>query len=329
MLGAALRSVAQKGADLARQLADDATSAVSSVPMGQYAGYKFQRDFKMGLQTGTAGPHGLWRIFAGTARSPTAITKDVSIWVLDKRELANRGNDNVSLQGGGPSVLFPPQQLQRWETVLEQQRHGCALMTRLKHPGVVRVVLPLEETAAHMVLVTEAVRGCLREQLQPPPDSAASPFPPSPSPPPPLCALESKLGLLALAEVLAFLHGSAALAHCGVAPQSVMVAADGSWKLAGFSFAVPLGSGASAGGASCPPFSYSDPFPPPWEELAKPQLPYTAPELVVPPGGSSWSPAPAPSWAAADSFSLGALAFELALAVEAAAGSVGGAVEGA
>ena len=76
---------------------------------------------------------------------------------------------------------------------------------------------------------------------------------------------------------------------------------------------------------------------------AQPQLPYTAPELVVPPGGSvgpwahttSFNPtgggSAASSWAAADAFSLGALVYELvtwAAAVEAAAGPGGGGVAG-
>lgn len=95
-ISAALRSVAQKGAELARQLADDATSglgqlAVAPLPIGPLAGCKFQREYRMGAQTGTAGPQGLWRIFSGTARSPSAVVRDVSIWVLDKRELTSRG----------------------------------------------------------------------------------------------------------------------------------------------------------------------------------------------------------------------------------------------
>ncbi len=74
---------------------------------------------------------------------------------------------------------------------------------------------------------------------------------------------------------------------CHTCPQTVVVAADGGWKLSGFAFAVPLdgpgGTGAggpgraAAGGAQrgaaaavvWPPYSYGDPFPPLWEELSK------------------------------------------------------------
>lgn len=43
------------------------------------------------LQTGSSGPHGIWRIHAGAARSSNAIYKEVSIWVLDKRQLVEAG----------------------------------------------------------------------------------------------------------------------------------------------------------------------------------------------------------------------------------------------
>ncbi len=61
--------------------------------------------------------------------------------------------------------------------------------------------------AAQLVLVTEQVVGCLRDLL----GGASNRTP--------LELLEVKLGLLALAETLTFLHGSARLAHCGLSPQ--------------------------------------------------------------------------------------------------------------
>ena len=98
-------------------------------------------------------------------------------------------------------------------------------------------------TPAQMILVTEAVRGCLRDIMSAPQhpqnqqphtaghghgygaghgDAAAeggglgggaaggSGV---------LSSLEVKLGLLAVAEALAFLHSAARLAHCGLSPQ--------------------------------------------------------------------------------------------------------------
>ncbi|KXZ42900.1 hypothetical protein GPECTOR_112g270 [Gonium pectorale] len=331
MFSAALRQVAQNVTGLAKQLADEATS----IPLGPFANYKFQREYKMGAQTGTAGPHGLWRIFAGTARSSSAVNRAVSIWVLDKKDLAGRGDD-LSAGAHGPSGAAAWQQ--RWEGVLQQQRRGCALMTRLKHPGVVRVVLPLEETAAHPQHPPQGHGHFGGSGSGSSSEHAASPSAPAAPQSPSLSLLEVKLGLLQLVEVLTFLHGTAHTAHCGLSPQTVVVAADGGWKLAGFAFAATLpgaGPGAGAGSADAapppgPPYQYNDPFPPLWEELSKPQLPYTAPELVIPPGGvplasplaAAAAAGAASSWAPADSFSLGALVYELVLAAE--AGEAGG-----
>ena len=57
--------------------------------------------------------------------------------------------------------------------------------------------------------------------------------------------------------------------------QTIMIAADGGWRLSGFAFSVSADSfsTASAGGTASVPapslHSYADPYPPPWEELAK------------------------------------------------------------
>lgn len=50
--------------------------------------------------------------------------------------------------------------------------------------------------------------------------------------------------------------------------QAVMIAADGSWKLAGFAHAI-AGSYASPAPAHSAQYRYDDPFPPVWDELAK------------------------------------------------------------
>ncbi|KAG2498026.1 hypothetical protein HYH03_003787 [Edaphochlamys debaryana] len=342
MFQQALKQIAQGATGFANELAK---SLPVLAAIGQNT--KAQQEYAInGTPVGTVGPHGLWRIYAGTARSHHAVVREVSVWVLDKRELMARGGADLSTSGPGlhgPGGGHPPSAAQRWEGVFRRQRQACAAMTRLKHPGVVRVILPLEETAAHMVLVTEAVRGCLREALPLPGAQGGQggqgghSSSPAPSP---LSPLEAKLGLLQLAEALAFVHAAAHLAHGGVSPQNVVVAADGSWKLAGLAFALPLEGGPGAGGqgqgwdpSDGPPYAYGDPFPPLHEELSRPQLAYSAPELVAPPGGaapwglygSSLGPGGPGSLAAADAFSLGALVWEAALACSAAALEAGGA----
>jgi hypothetical protein len=93
MFSTALKQVAAKGAELARELANEAGNLASAAQLasGPLATCKFTKDYRLGTQqTGSAG--GMWRIFAGTARAvSTPHTQHVSVWVLDKRELQSRG----------------------------------------------------------------------------------------------------------------------------------------------------------------------------------------------------------------------------------------------
>jgi hypothetical protein len=50
--------------------------------------------------------------------------------------------------------------------------------------------------------------------------------------------------------------------------QVIMVAADGSWKVAGFAHAIASNYAAPAP-SSAAQYRYDDPFPPVWDELAK------------------------------------------------------------
>lgn len=61
--------------------------------------------------------------------------------------------------------------------------------------------------------------------------------------------LEVKHGLVSVAQTLNFMHTSCALAHCNLSPESIIVAADGSWKVSGLHFASPI----SPTGAHCFP----------------------------------------------------------------------------
>eukprot|EP00955_Chlamydomonas_euryale_P042106 352205-Chlamydomonas_euryale.AAC.15 len=107
-----------------------------------------------------------------------------------------------------------------------------------------------------------------------------------------------------------------------------MLAEDGGWRLAGFGFSVTAAGRTPANELH----DYSDPFPPPWDEAARPALQYTAPELVGGFGGTATASGVATP--AADMFSLGAALYEMlaalapasmsAAAAAAAAGGGGG-----
>lgn len=86
---------------------------------------------------------------------------------------------------------------------------------QVKHPGVLKVIEPLEETGGQMVMVTEPVFGSLANVL--------SQFREVPTAPPErvsvmLSPLEAKYGLHMLADTLHFLHHEAHLVHCNINP---------------------------------------------------------------------------------------------------------------
>ncbi|PRD28146.1 UNVERIFIED_CONTAM: Scyl2 [Trichonephila clavipes] len=149
----------------------------------------------------------------------------------------------------------------RKETITEILRFSVRQLDRLKHPKLLTLYHPIEESkylyvtlkasiesefcvlnlktfyfsdalafATEPVLGTLAnVLGCLEERL--------------PQNLPPLVReysfldLEIKYGLLQLTEALCFLHYSCKLIHRNLCPQSVIINKRGTWKLAGLEFA--------------------------------------------------------------------------------------------
>ncbi|MEW5308707.1 MAG: hypothetical protein WDW38_000645 [Sanguina aurantia] len=191
------------------------------------------RDYQVGQSLGCAGPADVWRLFSATAKKPGSLVQHVCIWVLAKKELRESAKQQAHLA--------------ECDAMLDQQRQGCAKMTRLKIPGVLKVVEPLEETATQTIIVTSSG--------------------------------EFKLGCF---------HTALLIAAPGPGPS----------------------------------FDYGDPFPAVWDEASQPALSYASPELTrssvrgAPSHGGSSLPDPA----AADAWSLGAVAFELVSGVPPAAG---------
>ena len=214
--------------------------------------------------------------------------KEVSVWFLDKRQLHDPSR---------PVDIRP---------IIALLEGECKQTSRLRHPGIVSVIQPMDETRTHLIWVTEEVTGSLmswvaggskvrccfyqqvlltrmprchlrqrassvaavqsrnsdralhistdrlaaamthhrlgagagggamqqvtrtnRAHLQ----GAERDGP---------CELEVKHGLVQIAETLHFLHKSCNLAHCNLSPESIIIAADGTWKLGGLAFATPV-----------------------------------------------------------------------------------------
>ena len=128
----------------------------------------------------------------------------VSAWILDKSHLTHG-------EGGSRDE-------RALASFLEHCKHEAKALARLRHPGILRVISPIEELRSQLVFVTEAVEcslgGYLAAGLK---DAAVSR----------MSELEVKHGLLQLAGAVAFLHGEAGLVHRGICPQAAFVAASG------------------------------------------------------------------------------------------------------
>lgn len=122
------------------------------------------------------------------------------------------------------------------EAVLECLRRGIAQLTKLRHPQVLTVQHPLEESRDSLAFATEPVFASLANVLGKTdnvPQLLASKLENYK-----LHDIEIRYGLLQLGEGLAFLHADVKLLHGNLCPESIIVNSHGAWKIFGFDFSV-------------------------------------------------------------------------------------------
>lgn len=127
-----------------------------------------------------------WAIYRARSKDPNnpANPPVVAAWILDKRNCSKEH--------------------------LDASKHEMASLTKIKHPSILRVVSPLEETRQQFVVLTEMITSSVDDVIKGGDR---------------LDELEMKLGLLQLAEALQFLHVNAGLVHAGVCPANVFISA--------------------------------------------------------------------------------------------------------
>lgn len=257
------------------------TVAVSATTLNAVLpGNAVTREYEVVEHQCSAGPGLVWKIYSGFKKSTK---EEASVFVFEKKQLdvyAKRDR----------------------EFVLEILRRGVSQLTRLRHPSVLIVQHPLEESRDSLAFATEPVLASLANLL------GQHKNLPSPVPREIDCGefyeIEIKYGLLSLADGIAFIHNEAKILHRNISPESVIVSKRGSWKLFGFEFA------ASPVNPNDFPLKFpflnvtnqSNDYP----AIALPNLDYIAPEYV------SLSAEPEPMVAlSSDMYSLGALTFTL------------------
>ncbi|KAL5332634.1 kinase-like domain-containing protein [Aspergillus crustosus] len=248
---------------------------------------------------------GPWKIHDGKKKSTGTAA---SIFIFDKKVLEPRSGD---LGGRSSSSI---KRLQ--EEVVERLKREAGNLARLRHPSILQVLEPIEETRnGGLMFATEKVTASLAGLLQEKDaqentgrvGSRTSRYMVEEADGSrrrrdlDIDELEIQKGLLQVAKGLEFLHESAGLVHGNLNPEAIFINAKSDWKITGLGFAGPADSTQSR--STLPPLALSevlhqDPRLPPSVQL---NLDYTSPDFAL---DSKVNPS-------ADLFSLGLIIIAL------------------
>ncbi|RDB21346.1 Protein kinase domain-containing protein ppk32 [Hypsizygus marmoreus] len=154
---------------------------------------------------------GLWRV---QPASHKVTNKRVSVWSFDKR-----GSETERL---GASAR---------ERILEVLKAEASALSRLRHPSILEMVEPLEETRGELTFATEPILSSLELSI---PGARRS------SPLVELDEVEIQKGILQICKGLSFLHSSAQLIHSNLNLESIVLNGAGDWKISGLGLTIPL-----------------------------------------------------------------------------------------
>ncbi|KAE8146246.1 kinase-like domain-containing protein [Aspergillus avenaceus] len=212
-----------------------------------------------------------------------------SIFIFDKKSLEPRSSGL-----GGRSSSSTTKKLH--EDVIERLKREASNLARLRHPSVLQVLEPMEETRGGGLMfateqITTSLAGLLQEKdaqegnsrigsrsgrfMIEEPDGARRRRDIE------IDELEIQKGLLQVAKGLEFLHESAGLVHGNLNPEAIFINAKSDWKISGLGFAGPSSSSNSRSSLSPLALSealYQDPRLPPFVQL---NLDYTSPDFAL------------------------------------------------
>ncbi|KAF9792473.1 other/SCY1 protein kinase [Thelephora terrestris] len=154
---------------------------------------------------------GPWKVQSASHKTTN---KRVSVWTFDKK--------SSELEKMGPAGK---------ERTLEVLKSEATSLSRLRHPCILEMVEPLEETRSELIFATEPLMSSL--YLSIPNSNHRSPLVE-------LDEVEIQKGILQLCKGLSFLHTSARLIHSNLSPESILITNAGDWKIGGLGLTIPL-----------------------------------------------------------------------------------------
>ncbi|KAI1290476.1 kinase-like domain-containing protein [Xylaria venustula] len=183
---------------------------------------------------------GAWKIYDAKKKSTQ---KPYSVFVFDRKSLDSHGN---TLSRSSASSFK-----RVTEEVVERLKKEASSLARLRHPNVLELVEPVEDTrGGGLQFVTEPVTTSLASLLQEKDDQEradgiggrSSRYVTEDSDGVrrrrelEIDELEIQKGLLQVSKALEFLHENAGLVHGNLTPDSVLINAKSDWKISGLAF---------------------------------------------------------------------------------------------
>lgn len=222
----------------------DVTSAVMGNPV--------TREFEVGRHIASGGPGMCWRIYNGTKKSTK---QEVAVFVFDKK------------------MIDKYQKFEK-DQIIDSLKKGVTQLTRLRHPRLLTVQHPLEESRDCLAFCTEPVFASLSNVL--------GQWDNLPSPVPndikeyKLYDVETKYGLLQMSEGLSFLHSGVKMVHGNLCPENIILNKSGAWKIMGFDFSI-----SSINSSDAEPKYTCKEWEPNLPPLCLPNPEYLAPEYIL------------------------------------------------
>ncbi|KAK6542062.1 hypothetical protein TWF694_007833 [Orbilia ellipsospora] len=189
---------------------------------------------------------GPWKIYDGKKKSTG---QAYSVFVFEKSSLNAPGQSLRSNQG-----LKAAQ-----DEVIDRLKKEVSLLARMRHPNILELVEPVEESRSGLMFVTEVVVGSLQSVLDDK-SGASGDSRRRRRADVEIDELEIQKGLLQLAKGLEFLHESAGLVHGNLTPDSIFVNSKSDWKIAGLAFSASH-RGESTSTSSASPSPSPSPMP--------------------------------------------------------------------
>lgn len=214
-----------------------------------------------------AGP---WSVSSGKRKGASSNNgsssgdSSVSVFTFNKRAFAN----SMAESGLTSKRIL--------EDVYSRLRREVASLSKFRHPAVVRVIEPLEESKSTMTFVTEPLSGCLTSMIRARARAKASSMDDDSddSGSDEFDDLAIQRGLLHISDALLFLHNTANVVHLDLQPSSILIDVKGDLKLGGMGFVEKIGETKSE--------DYFVPqYDPRLPSFIQVNLDYAAPELVI------------------------------------------------